>query len=90
MYDVVDDRRRRRLADLLSSVGVRLQWSVFECTLRGPGEQRWLVGAVDGIVDHSADRVRVYRIGDGRHGGEAVHVIGRAVEDPLPDVWIVG
>lgn len=90
MYDIVDNRCRRRLADLLESVGVRLQWSVFECTLRGIGEHRRLLDAIEALVDHSTDRVRIYRIGDNRVGENAVHVIGKAVEDPLPDMWIFG
>ena len=30
-YDVADDRRRQRVADVLMDYGVRLQYSVFEC-----------------------------------------------------------
>ena len=29
------DRRRRKLAKLLGGYGLRVQWSVYECELRG-------------------------------------------------------
>ena len=32
-YDIVDDRRRTRTAHLLEGYGLRIQKSVFECTL---------------------------------------------------------
>lgn len=32
-YDVTDDRRRQRVADVLMDYGVRLQYSVFECRM---------------------------------------------------------
>lgn len=33
VYDISDDRERLAVADLLSSYGVRVQFSVFECRL---------------------------------------------------------
>jgi CRISPR-associated protein Cas2 len=39
------DRRRRKLAKLLGGYGLRVQWSVFECELRGDQLQQlrtWL------------------------------------------------
>ncbi|AIE73549.1 MULTISPECIES: CRISPR-associated endonuclease Cas2 [unclassified Synechocystis] len=32
-YDIPDDRRRKKVADLLEGYGVRVQYSVFECYL---------------------------------------------------------
>lgn len=32
-YDIPDDRRRKKMADLLEGYGQRVQYSVFECTL---------------------------------------------------------
>lgn len=32
-YDISDDKRRKKIADLLEGYGVRVQFSVFECRL---------------------------------------------------------
>ena len=32
-YDIPDDRRRKKIADLLEGYGTRVQYSVFECHL---------------------------------------------------------
>lgn len=32
-YDIPDDRRRKKIADLLEGYGSRVQYSVFECIL---------------------------------------------------------
>lgn len=33
-YDIVDDKRRNKICDILSSYGQRVNYSVFECFLR--------------------------------------------------------
>jgi CRISPR-associated protein Cas2 len=32
-YDISDDKRRKKIADLLEGYGARVQYSVFECVL---------------------------------------------------------
>ncbi|SMH58438.1 MULTISPECIES: CRISPR-associated endonuclease Cas2 [Cyanophyceae] len=32
-YDISDDKRRKKIADLMEGYGVRVQYSVFECHL---------------------------------------------------------
>lgn len=32
-YDISDDKRRKKVSDLLEGYGVRVQYSVFECVL---------------------------------------------------------
>ena len=39
-YDTPSDRRRRKFAKLLKGYGSRVQWSVFECELRGDQMQQ--------------------------------------------------
>lgn len=58
-YDVVDDRRRLKVAKVLSDYGQRVQKSVFECDL---DERRCLKlkQAVDRLIDHEEDSVRYY------------------------------
>jgi CRISPR-associated protein Cas2 len=35
-YDIPDDKRRKKVSDLLEGYGVRVQYSVFECVLSKP------------------------------------------------------
>jgi len=58
-YDVVLDRRRSRLAKLLTGYGTRVQKSVFECDL---DTRRFLKmkEQVEKEIDHEEDSVRYY------------------------------
>jgi len=85
-YDIHDDARRRRLAQLLEGYGERVQKSVFECHL----DLRTLNALrrrLTRLVDPETDRLRIYRLcpKDGRQ----VQWDGRG--QPPQDVvqWIV-
>jgi CRISPR-associated endonuclease Cas2 len=57
-YDISDDDRRERLADLL---GRRVQLSVFECRLE-PADLRRVVAAAGAILEKPENGdVRIYR-----------------------------
>ncbi len=60
-YDIVDDRRRLRLAKLLTDYGHRVQKSVFECRL---DDRRFLAlkKQIEGLIDHQEDSVRYYSL----------------------------
>lgn len=67
-YDVATSEpggasRLRKVAKACKSYGVRVQYSVFECSLT---EKEWLLlrAKLLDIVDLSLDSVRVYFIGD--------------------------
>jgi CRISPR-associated protein Cas2 len=49
-YDIVDDRRRQRLAKVLENYGQRVQKSVFECRL-DEGRFLKLKKQVDKLID---------------------------------------
>jgi CRISPR-associated protein Cas2 len=55
--------RLRRVAKACKSFGVRVQYSVFECSL---GDREWLLlrAAILRVVDLEKDSVRFYFIGD--------------------------
>lgn len=61
-YDIVDDRRRERLALLLSGYGPRVQLSVFEAMLGSASEERAMRTAIREIIDVEVDQVRIYRL----------------------------
>jgi CRISPR-associated protein Cas2 len=60
-YDVSDDARRTRLANLLETYGERVQFSVFECDL-DRRELAQVIAAVEHLAWPGTDRVRFYRL----------------------------
>jgi CRISPR-associated protein Cas2 len=60
-YDIPDDTRRVKLANLLKSYGERVQLSVFECYL-DEGLLRELEAKAKRLLDLSEDALRVYPV----------------------------
>lgn len=61
-YDIPNDSRRIKLANLLKSYGERVQLSVFECWLEA-AELEELKQRASRLVQTAEDSVRFYRIG---------------------------
>ncbi len=76
-YDICDDKRLRRVADLCSDFGVRLQYSVFECDLSAAEKVSMETKLLE-IIDQQADQVLFVRLGltQGRADGE-MNALGR-------------
>lgn len=60
-YDIVCDRRRQRMANLLAGYGERVNYSVFECDLRSR-QLEDLQGRIIKLIDSKEDRVRYYEL----------------------------
>ena len=60
-YDIIDDRRRTRLAKALKDFGHRVQYSVFEALLE-PGLFEKMISRISKIIDPKEDSVRIYPI----------------------------
>ena len=58
-YDISDDRARARVAALLSSVGLGVQHSVFECVVPNDEIER-LVDRLRHLVDEERDVVQLF------------------------------
>jgi len=58
-YDIVDNRRRAKLAKLLLDYGYRVQKSVFECDLDDRQFLK-LKGLIEALIDWEEDSVRYY------------------------------
>lgn len=85
-YDVVDNRRRNRLAKFLESQGRRVQKSVFECDLSSEELQK-LSAQVKKFLKISEDRCHIYRL-----CGECLPkriALGRAIEPDLKEIIVV-
>lgn len=63
VYDIPDNKRRKKLSDFLKGYGRRVQLSVFECFISLP-EMRQLHEQVKKKVKPAEDNVRFYWISD--------------------------
>jgi CRISPR-associated protein Cas2 len=59
-YDLTDDKRRRKVALFLESLGYRVQYSVFECAMTDAGLRRALSSLRPQITGN--DSLRAYRL----------------------------
>ncbi|NOK65510.1 MAG: CRISPR-associated endonuclease Cas2 [Chloroflexi bacterium AL-N10] len=86
-YDIVDDRRRTKVRKILEGYGVRVQYSVFECTLDatafGKAQQAVLVQ-----IDPLVDRVRWYRLDQAAVQRTVIQGLGQITRDPA--YYLVG
>ena len=58
-YDVPDDRRRTKIANLLEDYGDRVQYSVFEIFASSEELQRMIV-RMKGVIEENEDSIRLY------------------------------
>ena len=61
-YDISDDRKRSKVANLLADYGKRVQYSVFECHLDAKTLEK-LIAQLEPFVEGN-DSIRVYQICD--------------------------
>ena len=60
-YDIVDDKRRNKIASTLEGYGDRVQYSVFECNL-SRSELKELTDKLKEHLDPEVDSIRIYMI----------------------------
>ena len=60
-YDIVDDKRRTKLAKKMCNFGRRVQYSVFECLLTKEQYKEMKKEALK-FVDNEKDSLRIYRL----------------------------
>ncbi|AFZ47045.1 CRISPR-associated protein, Cas2 family [Cyanobacterium stanieri PCC 7202] len=63
VYDITDDKRRKKIADILEGYGVRVQYSVFECVLNVK-QYRELKKKLKRVFKQEEDNLRFYPISD--------------------------
>lgn len=85
-YDVVDDRRRLKVAKLLEAMGDRVQDSVFELYLTA-AELDKLLAKVGKALAPKEDGLRVYQLCSECRG--KVRTVGAGQVTPPPGVKIV-
>lgn len=60
-YDIADDRRRTRVADICKDYGVRIQYSIFEADISADRVQS-LIDRVERYMDATVDKIRIYTL----------------------------
>jgi CRISPR-associated protein Cas2 len=77
-YDIPNDKRRKKVADLLEGYGKRVQYSVFELVLT-PGKYDELCSRLKKKVKLSEDSVRFYPLSQHTLGQVETWGVGPAV-----------
>ena len=76
-YDISDEKRLRRVAEVCSDFGLRLQYSVFECELN-ESEKVLMEGKLREIIDLEKDQVLYVSLGPSQGRGEwGIVALGR-------------
>lgn len=86
VYDVVDDKRRNKVAKTMAAVGERVQKSVFEVYLTQP-ELEKLLKRLGKLIQAKEDAVRVYDLCAACRG--KVHSLGMGALTEPPGLVIV-
>ncbi len=79
-YDIVDDRRRSKVANTLKNYGERVQYSVFECILERDKIKR-MTETVNKLINKEEDSVRIYQLCDTCLRKIQVHGTGQVAKD---------
>lgn len=76
-YDISDDKRLRRVFNLMRGFGDHLQYSIFECQLTAPDLVRCRE-ALRNVIKHDEDQVLFVNLGpaEGR-GDRVITALGR-------------
>ncbi len=62
VYDVIDNKRRRKLSDLLEGYGKRVNRSVFECLISSQSKFNRLLLEIEKETHKKEDSVRIYHL----------------------------
>lgn len=61
-YDIISNKRRKKIADILEGAGKRVNLSVFECELNDTKLIKHLKTKLLKQADPKTDSIRIYRI----------------------------
>jgi CRISPR-associated protein Cas2 len=87
-YDIVNDRTRTAVSNVLENYGTRVQKSVFECVITDK-QFLELRDKLERLIDHEWDSVRYYRLCKRCQEGVEVAGWGAVTEDPRTAILIV-
>ncbi len=70
-YDICDDKRLRKVFQIMRAYGDHLQYSVFECQL-APSDLIRLRAELSGVIHHEDDQVLFVNLGPAEGRGDRV------------------
>jgi CRISPR-associated protein Cas2 len=79
-YDIVSDKRRRRVFKMMKNYGLRVQYSVFECLLSAD-QVKEMKGRVEPLLEPRQDSVRYYLLCEACQGRAAVQGNGAILRE---------
>ena len=85
-YDIIDDKRRNRVAKTMEDYGTRVQYSVFECILE-EAHLTEMVNTLTGHINHVEDSIRFYILCRGCI--TSVKMLGKGTLTEDKDVFII-
>jgi CRISPR-associated protein Cas2 len=85
-YDIVSDKRRTKVMQLLKGYGTRVQYSVFECELSATAFSA-IGRKIRDLIDPNTDSVRCYRLDGEAVQRIAIYGIGQVTTEPTH--WLV-
>lgn len=85
-YDIPDDKRRKKISDVLEGYGSRVQYSVFECVLNQK-QYKEMRTRLKKIFKDEEDNLRFYPISD--HTLNQVETWGRGSQPTKPPKSII-
>ncbi len=85
-YDIIDDKRRNRVAKTMEDYGTRVQYSVFECNLEKDLLDE-LINELANHIDQEDDSIRFYILCKGCI--TSVKMLGKGELTEDKDVFII-
>lgn len=86
-YDIPDNKRRKKIADLLAGYGTRVQKSVFECQLKNKQYQQ-LKKRMTKICNSEEDNLRFYPISSHTLAQVEIWGVSKEITPPVESVII--
>jgi CRISPR-associated protein Cas2 len=78
-YDISDQKRWRRVFNIMNGYGAWLQLSIFQCRLT-PKQQAELIALLDGVIHHHDDHIVLLDIGAAESVAPKVVSLGKSFE----------
>ncbi len=87
-YDIGDQKRWRRVFNIMNGYGQWLQLSVFQCRMTRQRHAE-LIALVDGIIHHGEDHVLLIDVGPAEHVDPRVVSLGKDIEPLVREPVII-
>ncbi|MCK6581270.1 MAG: CRISPR-associated endonuclease Cas2 [Anaerolineae bacterium] len=85
-YDIPNDKRRRKVSDILEGYGRRSQYSVFECDIDDAKRIKLEMRLIQ-VIDKDEDDVRFYPLNEADM--QRVRLLGKAVMERKCGFYII-